>query len=124
MLLDLPKEIALHCCEYLPSSDIYKMRTIVSSLQKIKCFYDHVNYIKNKFPISIVIAMGGFEKFLSFPILEWRNDFMGFTDYIDRILPSDVFYPIMIGTDCYQRSFITLKLKKNLEQEFVITMFQ
>lgn len=70
------------------------------------------------------MVMGGFEKFLSFPILEWKNDFMGFTDYIDRIQLSDVSDPVMIGTDCYNRSFITLKLKKNLEKEFVIIMFQ
>lgn len=43
MLLDLPNEISLYCCEFVPASDIYKMRTMIHPLQKIKCFYNHVN---------------------------------------------------------------------------------
>lgn len=54
--------------------------------------------------------MGGLQRFLAYPILEWREDFMGFTDYIDRIRPLDLSDPVMIGRDGYGRSFIALRI--------------
>ena len=124
MLLNLPKEITIYCCQYLLPVDVYKLRNFLSPLHTIKSFYDRITYIKCSFPSSIIKVMGGFQKFLSFPALEWKNEFIGFTDYIDRISPCDVSDPIMIGIDCYRRSFITLKLYKDNQQEFVITLFQ
>ena len=43
------------------------------------------------------------------PILPWKRNFIGCTDYIDRIGLSDLTYPIMIGVDHFHRPFIAIK---------------
>lgn len=125
MSVVLPKEIILYCCSFLPCLDIYKLRNMISPLHTIETFYEKVQFIKRCYPKSIIDAMGGLENFLTFPILEWKNHFIGFTDYIDRINPLDVSHSIMIGKDVYNRAFITLKLNKGVYiHDFVITLFQ
>tara|TARA_B110000008_G_scaffold279401_1_gene326349 strand:+ start:1130 stop:1870 length:741 start_codon:yes stop_codon:yes gene_type:complete len=44
-----------------------------------------------------------------FPILPWKRFYIGCTDYIDGIKPSNLTYPIMIGVDHFHRPFITIK---------------
>ena len=125
MSIVLPKEIILYCCSFLPCSDIYKIRKIISPLHTIETFFERMEFIRQSYPKLIVEAMGGLENFLTFPILRWKNEFIGFTDYIDRICPSDLDEPVMIGKDGYNRAFITLKLTKGVYvKEFVITLFQ
>lgn len=100
------------------------MRTLVSPLHVILEFRNHLRFIKT-FPKTIIEAMGGVEKFLTFPVLEWKKEYIGCTDYIDRIRPIDLSDPVMIGRDQYQRSFISLKLRAGVySKEFVVTMFQ
>ena len=42
-------------------------------------------------------------------ILPWKRNFIGCTDYIDRIGVSDLKFPIMIGVDHFHRPFIAIK---------------
>lgn len=100
------------------------MRTLVSPLHVIPEFRDHLRLI-GTFPKTIIEAMGGVEQFLTFPVLEWKKEYIGCTDYIDRIRPIDLSHPVMIGRDPYQRSFICLKMRAGVyPKEFVMTMFQ
>ena len=45
------------------------------------------------------------------PVLPWKRNYVGCTDYIDGIRAKDLTYPIMIGVDHFRRPFITIKYK-------------
>ena len=88
-----------------------------------------VEYIYTNFPESLINIMGGPGKMISYPRLLWSEKFLGFTGYIDRIISKDVTYPIMLGKDPWDRSFITIRytpiipciLSKNPK---IVTLFQ
>jgi hypothetical protein len=75
---------------------------------------------------------------LQFPILTFKKNFMGSTNYIDGIYAKDLLHPIMIGLDSYNRMFISMKyycktekfkqmgkiIKVNTNRVNVITIFQ
>jgi hypothetical protein len=48
---------------------------------------------------------------LGLPVLEYRDTFLGATDYLDGITSLDLNYPIMIGRDCYKRGFIAIRYR-------------
>jgi hypothetical protein len=48
---------------------------------------------------------------IGIPILEYQDDFMGATDYLDGISCNDLTHPIMIGRDCYNRGFLAIRYR-------------
>ena len=77
------------------------------SIQKLKQYY-----ISKNFDDNIILMMGGMENMIKIPILEWKDNFLGGTDYIDRIKPEDLNHKIMMGIDRYQRPFICFRIKR------------
>ena len=81
-----------------------------------------------KYYIEIIITlMGGFKQMMKYPILPWQCHFLGSTDYIDKIKSSDVYEPIMLGVDVFDRPFITIRTRqiiRNKENIIVNTLFQ
>lgn len=55
--------------------------------------------------------------FKTLPVLEFKREFVGPTDYIDRIRVQDVSDPLMTGVDCYKRSLITLRMKFTAKED-------
>lgn len=58
-----------------------------------------------------------------FPILEFEDNYVGGTGYIDSVKYSHITDPIMIGLDSYNRSYIILKYYFN-NKEYILTVFQ
>ena len=87
---------------------------------------NQIKFIKKyNFNKTIIDLFGGIEKFYLFPILKWKEEFLGGTGYIDNIYPSNLSSSIMIGIDCYNRPFITLRTKiKNSNVKSVTVLFQ
>jgi hypothetical protein len=67
-------------------------------------------WVSSCFPKSLIDTIGE-EKMLSFPIIKWNDEFMGYTDYIDRLYAHHMSDPIMLGIDCYNRPFIAFRTK-------------
>ena len=44
----------------------------------------------------------------SIPLLPFKEDFLGSTDYIDRITQKDLTHAVMWGVDCYLRPYFTV----------------
>ena len=57
------------------------------------------------------------------PVLDIGND-IGLTEYIDFIKPEEMSHPIMIGTDCCKRPFISIKVRHDNGEYAVGTFFQ
>lgn len=53
-MLRLPKEMVLYCCSYLPCSDIYGLRTLISPLRGIDRFAHRIQTIRECFPRPII----------------------------------------------------------------------
>ena len=76
----------------------------------------HKNFIKTyNFNEQIIDLFGGINKFIKYPILQWKPEFMGATGYIDYITPKSMSAPIMKGIDSYNRPFVVLRLKVTYE---------
>ena len=114
--------------------DITSINLLYSSKNNYNDFKDLFNsLIKNQikfikkynFNKTIIDLFGGFEKFYLFPILKWKEEFLGGTGYIDNIYPYDLNSSIMIGIDCYTRPYIAIRTKtKNSNIKSVIVLFQ
>lgn len=95
--------------------NIYKKYLLIKS--------KYFNYFK-KYKILKNLQEGPFKKFANkYPILKWKEKFLGYTGYIDHISSSDLSSPIMIGCDKYKRPFISIKFIKN-KKVGCITYFQ
>ena len=69
--------------------------------------------------------MGGMRNMLSFPILEWKNKYLGATGYIDGITPEDLSSSVMIGKDNkYHRPFVTIRTIDQNKRINITTLFQ
>ena len=77
-----------------------------------------VDWIHESFPSAVADLFGGHSAMARLPKIEWRPDFLGSTDYIDRIRPADMGdNPIMVGEDNYRRPFVTFRLTRKSENE-------
>lgn len=115
-------DIFNYICEFLDVCSLTKMPNLDTKFEKI--ITNKREYILDNFPESI-ISIFGFENMINYPIIEFQDNFIGFTEYIDRIRPDDLSEPIMIGIDCYKRPFIcirTLQIRDNIKS--VDTLFQ
>lgn len=75
----------------------------------------------------IITLMGGLKKMMTYPILPWKSHFLGSTDYIDKIKASDVYEPVMLGIDVFDRPFVTLRTRQIIRKKehiAVNTLFQ
>ena len=127
MINNLPADIFIYIYKYIALDTIYNLSIVCKNLNH--CFRTNHNYlIKLKFIIEnyhpILIDIFSLENMITFPILTWKSRFLGI-DYIDGIKPHDLVYPIMLGTDNYNRSFISVKtFSKNKNKLGVDTIFR
>lgn len=63
------------------------------------------------FPKTIIDIVGK-ERFLKGEHVEWKGEWLGATEYIDRIYPEDLQNNLSYGVDCYNRFFIFIKIRK------------
>lgn len=100
-------------------NDIETLHTVIqlnnycykNSINKYKNLLDYINYIKNRYPDFVIKLFGNIYNLISYPILPFKQEFLGSSDLLDKIKVSDVSHPIMIGEDSLGRLFITFKLK-------------
>ena len=69
------------------------------------------NYIIDNFPPHIIDTFGGIDKFITYPVIDFKNEHMGGIMYLDRFLVSDVSESITIGIDYYKRPLVILNLE-------------
>ena len=129
----LNEDILCYICNFIEIKDI--MYYVCTHTFALKCIKDTLNkkiqnkkiYVIERFPSFIIETMNGISTLIFSPILLFLNEFEGNTGYLDRIKANRIQYPIMIGVDCYNRSFITFKLKQkinNVETIHVEVLFQ
>lgn len=108
---------------YLSHADMLKVPFLLdyNTLCELKA---KEKFINENFPNEIIDLMGGNSKMMDYPILSFNENFLGWTDYLDRIKPSDVSYPIMIGVDCFRRAFVTIRTSDINGEQTVDTLFQ
>jgi hypothetical protein len=86
-------------------------------------YVDKLAWIKRSIPDALreVVTL---QILLDTPFLPWKDEYMGGTEYIDRIddLPSS----IMMGEDTFGRSFLSIKtcLRHRPHETQVTTLFQ
>lgn len=129
-MIELPLDIIKNSTEYLSLGDLFEY---IKNDNNINDFiltnqYNElktkINFIENNFP-SILINLFTMKVLLNADIMEWKNEFIGTTDYIDIIKPIHVKNKISIGIDQYYRPFICLKVLDIMSnEEFVCTLFQ
>jgi len=78
--------------------------------------------VYSMFP-KYVVEMVGEDNLLMGDKIEWKHEWLGPTDYIDRISHKDLKNTFSYGVDCFRRSFIFVKVKTE-HRTFVISVFQ
>ena len=117
----IPNHILIDTYKNYLSNDIQQIKT---SLSLSKHYYQHLitDFIKlleenvlKIYPQKIIHNFGKLSKFIFYPKLEFKRNFMGDTKYLDKFTFNDLLnfkkYPIITGIDYYNRPFIILKLK-------------
>jgi hypothetical protein len=104
--MNLPTDIYDNICSFLKLSLVIKLPYLNKKF--INNFKKKRTFILDKFPNKI-ISIFGMENMINYPILEFKNKFIGYTDYIDSIRPDDLSEPIMIGVDCFKRAFVSIR---------------
>ena len=74
---------------------------------------ERVKWITNRYPPNIRSIFGGVSAMIDWPIIVWQDKFIASTDYIDNILPEDMYQPIVLGEDRFDRPFIALRVNLN-----------
>lgn len=88
-------------CKYYNNLLVNKITTINIIKDDIKTTYND----------NIITLMGGLNKMIDYPELEWNDKYLGDTGYIDHITFDYVTNKIMRGVDRYGRPFIVLRIK-------------
>ena len=130
---NLIDDIIFKISSYFELIELYNFKNSSSLLNKkfIKKFNEkfvtNKNLIKKNYSKLLISLFGGENIMAFFPTLKWKDKYCGSTGYIDKICCKDVNYPIMIGIDDADRSFITISTHAK-ESEFmkdnVTTIFQ
>jgi len=122
---------------YLNISDLYNVKLLNKEL-------NNDIYLQKELRVKIILASNHFQKWKKLisigkyfnktflpkkvieilPVLPWKRNYVGTSDYIDGIRAKDLTYPIMIGVDHFRRPFITIKYKFNKNEYGHITVFQ
>ena len=105
----LPEECIYKCMTFLNNIDlqnVYFMRS--EYLNKLKSFR-YMQKKQKRIPNKVYTHL----KWLNtFPFIKnISDDFVGMTGYIDRIKPSDLTSPIMIGMDNSERYYVCVRYK-------------
>lgn len=114
----LPDDVKTTVCSYLALSDVECLGSVNHGLRPIAQHVPHQEAFRRreawiatwlgKCPRQIQL-LGGYRALLDYPLLEWRDKFLGHTGYIDEIRPEDVSHPVMLGVDSYGRAFATIR---------------
>lgn len=111
-------------------SDTLKNFRCVSRKYRDKCddiALERIKKIKSMFPDHVISSIG-IENLFNAPVKEWKDEYMGWTGYLDRFSPECVETDFTIGTDCFDRSYVIIKgvsvsqSKKNTP--FTLTIFK
>lgn len=135
--MNLDEDIISFILEFCSLDQLYMLFFKYEILDKQR-FYPQLLFItqkiqsiKKRFPKVVIDLFGGIEKMILYPTLNWSPKFLGHTNAIDKVLSVDVTYPIMLGIDNQNRSFVTIRYKcleyeKSLifKNPHVITLFQ
>ena len=135
-LVILNYDILQNICVYLKYYELIQLaKTDLKNLDlqnSIKVQYDLQKNILEKFLLNLkrykvlklfentFFPMGIIKKL---PILEFKDQYVGSSGYIDSIIQSNLIKPIMIGTDNFSRPFIVIKYQYN-NIWHIITVFQ
>jgi len=92
--------------DYLPCHTLGEFLELLPAATRKRIKSEFIT--KNFYP-QIIELLGGLEKCVNYPFLEFKDEFMGCTDYIDKIKPRDVCAPIMLGIDSMSRAFVTIR---------------
>jgi len=119
----LPEELINHILKFLPS--IIDKDKLINNV--FPNYYYLIKKEKEKFILKeyhplIISLMGDLDKMLSYPMLSYKSQFCDL-DYIDKIKFSDIYAPIMLGKDHFNRAFITI-YEKNNNIDTVFTIFK
>lgn len=88
---------------------------------KIPSFAQKKQWIEQSIPIPLIQCFG-MKRLLDAGFLEWRPEYIGWTDYIDRI--TEVDQSIMLGRDPSHRAFITIRSLSENDEIQTTTLFQ
>ena len=123
----LPDEIVLiilKFCQKLHYKD--KCIRLLFPRQYKLIYFEKKDWINKHFDVHIINIIGGFNKMITTPIIEFKKHFQYKPSkicFIDNIKPYDMEENLMIGVDYYNRGFICLKRIEN-ETELVEIIFQ
>ena len=114
----LPDDVKSIVYSYLALSDVECLGSVTFGLRPLAREVRHEEALQwrkawivtwlEKSPKQIQL-LGGYRALLDYPILKWKNEFLGDTGYIDGIRPEDVSHPVMLGVDTYGRAFATIR---------------
>ncbi len=133
MLTKLPNDVMKIVPNHLNIFDIMSLSCVSKEHHHLKTFFEkEIKKVKEKkemirmfFSPKIIELMGGMRNMLSFPILEWKNRYLGATGYIDGITPEDLSSSVMIGKDKrYHRPFVTIRTIDQNKRINITTLFQ
>ena len=132
----LNDDLIKYVCQYLKFIDLIELKRVKKFNNEFKIAINEV-YIFQRNQINLFIINLKKNKILrlfkntfiplglisKLPIIEYQDNFLGNTGYLDSIKISNLTHPIMIGHDCYDRPFIVIKYNyKN--KYYLITVFQ
>jgi len=133
MLTILPNDVIQIIPNHLNVFDIISLSSVSKEQQNLKTFFEkEIKKVKEKkemirmfFSPKIIELMGGMRNMLSFPILEWKNKYLGATGYINGITPEDLSSSVMVGKDKrYHRPFVTIRTIDQNKRINITTLFQ
>tara|TARA_Y100001958_G_C20918988_1_gene334041 strand:- start:15 stop:626 length:612 start_codon:yes stop_codon:yes gene_type:complete len=133
MLTKLPNDVMKIVPNHLNIFDIMSLSSVSKDYHYLKTIFEKdivqtqekKEMIRLFFSRKIIELMGGMRNMLLFPILEWKNKYLGATGYIDGITPEDLSSSIMIGKDKkYHRPFITIRTIDKDKRKNITTLFQ
>lgn len=122
--MQLPTDCISHIVSYLPLSYLYRLRSWIRlDESRQRHLLDRLQWIEGVPPYLRHIF--GMDRLLDASSIIWKERFIGWTGYIDRLCAHDVDSPIAVGTDNYGRRFISLRTHNiTIDTRHVVTMFQ
>ena len=129
MNLNFPDELLIHIISFFNFHDNYffcsscQLFLQLGASNFLNLIKDKKKFICTRFSNIICKIMNGVSTLVFAPILPFKNNFISI-DYVDNIKTSDVWAPIMIGIDMFNRPFITIRILEEGEKSSLTTIFQ
>lgn len=121
MLRKLPQDIVRYITMFIPLGDQIEIQEFLDPLQ-VNILHKKINWIKYFIP-RVIHDIMGIKMLLDTPFLEWKDEFLGLSDYIEYIRPCHVNSPVMMGVDKYDRAFLAIRTQSE-HKIYVDTIFQ